>query len=351
MRPVTVLMTGAGAPGAPGIIYGLRRARERNVRIVGVDADGQAAGFSLTDAHYTVPPGESSSYIPEMLRIAQAEQVDVLLPLVDHELQVLSDSKADFAGVGTRVCLSEPWAIAITGDKYRTMQTCEQASIPVPEYRLVRTCDGFVAAAEAMGYPDRLVCFKPPVSNGGRGFRILDAQADERDLLLHYKAEDNLRLRLGRAADILASQEPFPQLLVMEYLSGKEHAVDALLDSGVTLVAVPRVEERKKSGNSIRSRTVCDRDLMGYMERLGASLCLHGPIGIQVRQAADGTHKLLECNPRLHGASCTATAAGVNLPYLAVKQTLGEPFDVPKPAWGVRMIRYAKEHFEESGEG
>ena len=34
---VTVLMTGAGAPGAPGIIRCLRKNGERSIRIVGVD--------------------------------------------------------------------------------------------------------------------------------------------------------------------------------------------------------------------------------------------------------------------------------------------------------------------------
>ena len=41
---VTVLMTGAGAPGAPGIIRCLRKNGERSIRIVGVDMNENAAG-------------------------------------------------------------------------------------------------------------------------------------------------------------------------------------------------------------------------------------------------------------------------------------------------------------------
>jgi carbamoyl-phosphate synthase large subunit len=56
--PVTVLMTGAGAPGASGIVRSLRRSSEPDVRIVGVDMDPQAYGFALVDDHAVVPPGD-----------------------------------------------------------------------------------------------------------------------------------------------------------------------------------------------------------------------------------------------------------------------------------------------------
>ena len=39
MRDITVLMTGCGAPGAPGIIKGFRNNGERSIRLIGVDPE------------------------------------------------------------------------------------------------------------------------------------------------------------------------------------------------------------------------------------------------------------------------------------------------------------------------
>ena len=55
MKKSTVLITGAGAPGAPGIIRSLRNNGERPVYIIGVDMDPKASGFSMVDEWYTVP--------------------------------------------------------------------------------------------------------------------------------------------------------------------------------------------------------------------------------------------------------------------------------------------------------
>jgi len=54
MKPITVLITGAGAPGAPGIIKSLRLVKERKIKIIGVDMDKNAVGFTVVDKYYLV---------------------------------------------------------------------------------------------------------------------------------------------------------------------------------------------------------------------------------------------------------------------------------------------------------
>lgn len=343
--PIAVLMTGAGAPGAPGVINSLRSVKNRDIYIIGVDADPEAQAAPLLDDFFVVPRGDASNYLAEMQWLTVKTEADVLLPLTDAELLPLAKARDQFGR--TRVCVSDPEAIYVAGNKYRTLLKFEEP-IPVPQFVLTRTCDGFVAACYRLGYPDKPVCFKPPVSGGSRGFRIVDADVDEKDAILHLKLDQNVRVCLGQIAKIFEKTEPFPQLLVMEYLPGVEYAVDALADRGRTLVAIPRIEEKKVVGNSTRSMTVKNPDLEAYMTTIVQTLNLHGPIGIQVKEAADGTPKLLEINPRLHGASCTAWGAGVNLPYLAIQQALGEDLDIPIPRWGTRMIRIAKEYYEDT---
>ena len=49
MKDLNVLMTGAGAPGAPSIIKCLRKNGERSIRIVGVDMNEKSNGRRLVD--------------------------------------------------------------------------------------------------------------------------------------------------------------------------------------------------------------------------------------------------------------------------------------------------------------
>ena len=49
----------------------------------------------------------------------------------------------------------------------------------VPGFSVVETVDQFKQAAEELGYPQKTICFKPSVSNGSRGFRIINPATNE----------------------------------------------------------------------------------------------------------------------------------------------------------------------------
>lgn len=59
MDNITVLITGAGAPGAPGIIKSLRMVTERDIRIIGVDMASESSGFAMVDKWYIGEKAES----------------------------------------------------------------------------------------------------------------------------------------------------------------------------------------------------------------------------------------------------------------------------------------------------
>ena len=96
--------------------------------------------------------------------------------------------------------------------------------MPAPETYLVGTPDEFRAAAEALGYPDRDVCMKPPAAKGSRGFRVLSASVDRRHALLEARPGP-LPLSVDEALEAIGPDD-FPPLLVMELVTGPEHTVD-----------------------------------------------------------------------------------------------------------------------------
>lgn len=349
MKDVTVLITGAGAPGAPGIIKSLRLVNERALRVVGVDMNESSVGFSMVDNWHLVPSATEDDFIPEILNICQKETVDVVIPLVTKELMPFAQNRGLFEEQGIKVSISEPPALRVANNKHLLMECCQSGGVPTPQFIKVEDYEAFEQAVLALGYPDENVCFKPPVSNGLRGFRILTREIDRLELLINEKPM-NVVATLEDVAPILREAERFPELLVMEYLPGKEYSVDVLADRGKPIVVIPRLREKIKMGISFVGITTRNEKVIESSKRIVETLKLNGNIGLQFREDNEGIPKIIESNPRVQGTIVLCTAAGANLVYLAVKLALGEAFSAPKPKWGTRMIRYWDEVYcDENG--
>lgn len=349
MRDITVLVSGIGGPGAPGIIKSLRLIRERKIKIVGVDADKTAIGFGMVDSHYAVPLPENRNFIPTMLKISKKEKVDVVLPLVTNELGKYAKFKEEFKKNGTIISISEPEALKIANNKYFLMKNCEANNIPVPSFHLTRSYKEFRRAIFELGYPQRNVCFKPPISRGMRGFRILTKRINRLDLLINQKPT-NIFTTLEEIKPILGKIKPFPKLIVMEYLPGDEYSVDVLADNGNPIIVIPRLREKIKMGVSFVGTTVNDKEIIQYSKVIIKKLRLNGNIGLQFKKNIKGIPEVIESNPRLQGTIVLCSAAGANLVYLAVKLALGEKIIKPKIKWGTKMIRYWEEiYYDKEG--
>ena len=341
MDNIVVLITGAGAPGAPGIIKSLRRVPERQISIIGIDMDPYSAGFAMVDRYYIGERAESEEFIKSVLEICKREKVDVVIPLVTNELLKFAASTSQFESIGTKVLVSSLEGLQIANNKYHLMNTCMEHGIPTPKFFKVTTWNEFKQAVYSLGYPDVPVCFKPPVSRGLRGFRILTEDIDPVDLLFNYKPTD-VFTNLDNIHGILKSAKPFPELLVMEYLPGKEYSVDLLADNGAALIVIPRVREKMKMGISFVGITENDSEIISYSSEISALLNLYGNIGLQFKLDSDGIPKIIECNPRVQGTIVLCTAAGINIVYDAVKLALGEPISDKQDdiRWNIKMIRY-----------
>jgi len=339
---ITVLMTGAGAPGASGIVRSLRATDERPVEIVGVDMDPDAYGFELVDESATVPAGGDDEYIPEMTAIADRVDADVVLPLTTAELQPLARNRDAFDAT---VMVSEAETLAVANDKgqlYDFLDTDGFAS--APEFRRVDSMESFVDACHELGYPDRPVCFKRPVASGMRGFRVLDPETDRLESLLSEKPTTAVTT-LDEVRPVLAQADQFPELVVMEYLPGEEYSVDVLALGRETGPVVPRSRSKTRAGITFEGTVEPRRELITAADSIARELGLEYNINIQFKYDADGTPKVIEINPRVAGTIVMCVGAGVNLPYLAVKYALDEPLPDPDIEWGTQMVRFWQELF------
>jgi carbamoyl-phosphate synthase large subunit len=236
-------------------------------------------------------------------------------------------------------------ALAVGSDKGR-LYSCRDAEgvDAAPACRRVGSASSFVEAAEALGYPDRPVCFKRPVASGKRGFRVLDGRSDRLDRLLHEKPDSSVTT-LEDVLPVLEGADSFPQLVVMEHLPGAEYSVDVLAKGDAVGPVVPRVRERTRAGISFRGTVEENEALIEAAGAICRRLGLEYNVNLQFKYDAGGTPKVIEINPRISGTIVMCVGAGANLPYLGLKHALGEPLPPVEVEWGTSMTRYWQEVF------
>lgn len=340
MNDLSVVVTGCGSAGAYGLIRCLRENGERSIRIIGLDTDPLVANRYFVDQFVSPPPRNNEEFIPFVTELVSREGVDIVYPVPTAELEPFAQARPAIENQGIRVIVSNMDALEIANNKSRLYAFITEAGYAcAPLYATIRTWTELEQAAEAFGYPGDRICIKPPVSTGSRGLRILDASMDRLELLL-YSFPTATFVRLEDLALTLQNADPFPELIVMEYIPGEEYDVDVLADNGKPLAIIPRRNERMWYGLSLVSVTEPHEEVMSATQEIVSALGLSFVISASFRISEAGTPKLTEINPRIPGSIIAAQRSGVNLPYLAIKAALGEKFDIPPIKWGTKMIRY-----------
>jgi len=336
---LTLLVTGAGAPGIWGTLYALRQNPDgRPVRIIGVDTQTHAAGAFLVDKFYQVPEPENPQYIAALIDISKREKVLAVLPQTTREIVTLSASLATLENEGIRIMVSNAPAIAAANDKNAVMEVFRRLGLPTAPFRRVQTEAELVVAVHDFGYPDSAVVVKPPVSNGMRGVRIIVPQAWDVHRFLTEKPH-GLEISLDELVAILR-RGAWPEMLVMEHLPGAEYTVDAFRGSELS-VAIPRQRESIRSGITFHSRTEIREDLIDYTLSAGQELGLQYVFGFQFKLDRDGIPKVLECNPRIQGTMVASVFSGANVIWFGVRELLGDPVSkLTEPLHASEFLRY-----------
>jgi carbamoyl-phosphate synthase large subunit len=340
---VNVLMTGAGAPGAAGILKCL--ALDSALHVIAADANPNAIGRYIAKDFVTIPVASDENFIASILSVCKQKNIHVLMPLVTKELLSLASNVEAFTRIGVKVMVSSAASIEIANNKSRLYEFLQWRGIAVPDFRVVEHVAQFETAAKELGFPEKQICFKPSVSNGSRGFRIVSSQIDEQDLLFNHKPGSAF-VSLYDAIRILSARN-FPELLLSEYLPGDEYSVDCLARRGKSILIVPRLRKKILNGISAEGEFINNPEIIDYCKKIIHDLDLHGNIGIQVKASLQGRFLIIEINPRVQGTICAALGAGINLPLLAIKQEMNQHFtnEDLEVKWGIKFARHSTEIF------
>ena len=346
MKDITVLVSACGAQFMPGLADCLKNNGERHIRIVGADMGVDATVLQMVDEVYQVPAADDAGYIDKLLEICKKEKVDVVLPFMSSELIPLIDRKAEFEELGTKVSVSDRTSVEITTNKYRFYQFLKNKRISVPRFSLVKKANDLIQACEECGYPKNAVCIKATELSGSRGIRIIKPDISRFDILFHEKP-NSFFTTLDDLMSTLKEKDEMPEMMAMEYLPGMEGSVDLIADDGeilymayrestVNLHSIPQAGELKNNPEAYE-----------IAKKVIGALGLTGSADLDFKNDAMGRPVLMEINPRIAATMRIFKEGGLNLPYLRIKQLLGEELPDVKIKYGIKMKRRYLEMFAE----
>lgn len=269
------------------------------------DCDARVAAARAADRFWEMPhlgdldPGA-------VRRFCEANGIDLVVPTRDGELAWWAEAAPELSRAGIRVAVSPSPCVEACDDKVAFAEVCAAAGLAgVPTFTELRPLEGGLVAVK---------------ERRGAGSARVGLRLDEAAAAHHARFLD----------------EPVYQ----PFIDGDEYTVDLYIaESGQPVGAVVRRRDVVWGGESQVSTVVSVPELESMCLSLASVLGIRAHAVVQAIHA-DGVFWLIECNPRIGGASALAFAAGLPSPQFLVQEVIGE--EAPRAQVrhrGARLLR------------
>jgi carbamoyl-phosphate synthase large subunit len=347
MNKLNLLIPSINRVTHPSLCKCFRNNGEREIKIVGVDMNPVGIGPFIADVFYQVPPRKDPDYLDTILGICKKERIDVYYALGEEEVVAASENKSVFETIGTKVIT--PGAtemLSIATNKCRWHDLFVEKGIPHANYRKIDSVDKIMIAAHELGYPEKDVVFKPAVSKGGRGARIITSK----NLTQEYYSDivSVPKMSLQSFVEMLSplKEKEFMPLLAMDYLPGSLYSVDVLSRDGQILYAIPKIRISGSASNTVNGQV----DLNAEAMNLAAMACkvfnFSYMQNYEMKLDIKSKPIIYDINPRGGASVALCAAAGANIAYYAIKMVMGESIPKVNIKDKVKMIRFYDEYYE-----
>jgi D-aspartate ligase len=294
----------------------IRSLGRHGLRVIAVDSKTYALGFRSRYAESRLAPDpidDEDGYIAAIKAIAR--ETDGLLPVFpthDEHLNALARHASEL-DASYRFPFPSWDVLESIQSKRHQLDTAERIGFPIPRTFHPRTPEEAQAAGAELGFP---LVVKPAANVGFR--RTHKVQL--------FRCEN--AAELARAYEDAAPYEPMVQELVPggaeemytlgSYLSADDEALG--LFSGRKLRQTRGFTGVARVGEAVWVDEVVEQGLA-----LLRALSFHGISQVEmIRDPRDGRYKLIEVNPRLWQWHGLAAAVGVDLPWIAYRDLIGE---------------------------
>nr|WP_299067386.1 ATP-grasp domain-containing protein [uncultured Allomuricauda sp.] len=309
MKKTNILFTCAGRRNY--LVNYFKETLKENGTIVAVDMQLSAPALVDADIAREVPGIYDPAYIPILKKIIKEEKIDAVISLNDLELPILSKHKEELEAQGGKVIISDPNAIEIAFDKWKTFTFFKSIGVATPQTYL--TLDDALKAIESseLHYP---LVVKP---RWGSASISVDIVENDQELKLAYKLQ---HLKVQRSILKNASSEDIEQsILIQEKINGDEYGIDILNDfEGNYYGSFVRKKLAMRSGETDKAISVINEKFTKIAKTIADNTKHVGNMDCDFFVKDDEVY-YLEMNPRFGGGYPFSHEAGINTPaiYLA----------------------------------
>ena len=269
-----------------------------DIKFIVSHPDKKSLTLIAADTALIEPSYEAKNNYDFYIDICKKYQVDLIIP-GESSLVFFKTNESVFHNIGVKLLISCSLELLnILRSKTLTYEFFEKnnINISIPKYRLVKSLDDFVKACKDVSVDGSLPCFKPDVSQGASGFRIVDNNIKSQHLISGFP---NLKGTIDYYIDQFSKIERFPNLIVTEYLEQEEVTLDTLSYNNLCLFYFPRIKD-------LNNRTVTDRPLFKpLLSDFISKSSIKYLFNLQIRYH-NSIPYLLEVNPRYSGGSYLA---------------------------------------------
>lgn len=295
MKNINVLILSAGR--RVELVRCFKEARESlglDGKVVAADISTTAPAIYHADKYHIIPKISADDFIESIINVCKEENIHLIVPTIDTELQKLSDNKKRIElNTSAKVLVSREEVIKICRDKYNTQNFFENNGFGMP--RLISKVD-----IQNKNYEFPL--FIKPL-NGSSSINTFKVNSEkELEFFLEY----------------------VPEPIVQGFIEGDEFTIDVFTDfNSKPITIVPRQRLATRGGEVAKGITKKDREIIDEIKKVIDVLKPIGHITVQCMKTKDGI-KFIEINPRFGGGAPISIKAGANSPKNLYKLLLGE---------------------------
>lgn len=279
---VKVLVFPAGAENALEIYNSLKY--NLHLDVYGASGKPDHAQYAYPEDHYIEDDLyiDKDGFIDKFNSILRKYSIEAVIPTHDTIALYLSKHRNEISA-------------KIVTSPFETTQIAREKRLTYEKLRDEEFCPHIFSSSDAnIAFP---VFLKPNIGEGSKGTCLAKTQAELVAATAHNK-----------------------DLIVCEYLPGKELTVDCFTNRQRSLLFVgPRTRERIQMGISFHSESIpLSEEIYRIAKKINESLILRGSWFFQVKQDANGKYKLLEISARQAGTMALYRQLGVNFALLSV---------------------------------
>ena len=254
----------------------------------GADSSSYAPAFRYCDHVALLPRVGEAGYADKLLALCRKNKIDMVVPLIDPELEILAAEYNKFCDNGVMAVVSPARTIDIAFDKYQTWLHARQAGIDVPETVTTMEEALKLIADGKLSWP---VMVKP---RKGSASMFTNCCHNESELKLAF--------------------QNCPRPVIQEFASGEEYGYDIFCDGDFKPVSVfCKRKIAMRAGETDKAVSVNDKKFMDLGVKIAQAFPVFGPADADVKIGKNGP-MLLEVNPRFGGGYPCSHLCGADFP-------------------------------------